>query len=352
MTMPPSGQWPPVPQGPPQYWGPTPPPSKRGGKMKWVLGGLGILLLVVITVAATLLLSDRSPGGADMVQSTTGSPAEPTGALVSVITTEQTCSDWIPINNALASAEKNGWDHRNPDIPATAWTTETRSQFEAVASAFRSAAGQSEELVEKSANLVFRLLYGQFANYARAYADKIPMYQAKDEHLARVTASISLALTSICDSIASGSAQARAGLTESNDLVLPDTGQGGNSAELFMTQYDQSCAPLDTTLTAFASETAAWQAIDPSLSSSQWSPEQKALNDAVVPGLKSFADTLGSLGDRTSNEIVRTFLQFSAKYRNTFAAAIPTYTPADNYLNEAATGFSSAVNQACMAASG
>lgn len=351
MTMP-SGHWPQPPQGPPQFWGPPTPPPERSGRAKWFLGGLGILVVVVITVAATLLLSDRGDGGADMNVSKTSSPMGPIGTAVRVITTEQTCSDWIPINNSLAATERNGWDQRNPEIPATVWTLETRSQFEAVGSAFRSAAGQSEELANRSTNEIFRLLYIQFANYARSYASKIPLYQAKDDHLARVAASISLALTSVCDSIASGSAQARAGLSGPNEDGISNNEQHGTNAELFLNRYDQICAPLDKSLTALADATAAWQTTDPSLSFSQWNAEQKSINDGAVPEMKSSADTFRSLADRTDNAVAGLLLRFAAKYRTTFAAAIPTYTPADNSLNEAATGFSSAVNQACMSVGG
>lgn len=135
MTMPPSGQWPPPPQGSPPQWTPQPPPSpKGGGRTRWVLGGLGVLVVVVVTVVTTLLVTNGRTVTSHPQSSVpqTASTSSPAGLAapdqpIAIITTEPTCRQWNLVNNALATAEDNGWSQRDPSIPASAWRGPTRS---------------------------------------------------------------------------------------------------------------------------------------------------------------------------------------------------------------------------------
>ncbi len=151
--QPPSGQWqPPQPmpgaqQPPPGQpygqppWGPPPmapppgPPNKGSG-LKWLLVAFAVLLVVAISVGATLLFTrgngDNSPTTSPSPPTTGASgdiaSANDTGP-VSVITEDPTCDPWRPIANTLADQERNGWDKRDPSIPATAWTPEQRASM-------------------------------------------------------------------------------------------------------------------------------------------------------------------------------------------------------------------------------
>lgn len=172
MTIPPPGQWSPPPS--PGHWGPPPPPSPNGGKTKWVLGGLGILVVVVVTAVTTLLVT-RGTNTSDQHRSPTASRSSgPTatagsssGQQGSIITAEPTCAAWDPINNSLAAAEDNGWKQRDPSIPISAWRQDQLDQYRAVGAALLAAADQTETLAKRTPNKVVQTLYEQFVAYAR-----------------------------------------------------------------------------------------------------------------------------------------------------------------------------------------
>lgn len=351
MTMPPSGQWPP-PQGPPQYWGPPAPPPKGGGKTKWVLGGLGILVVVVVTVVATLLVTRQGLGATAAPPSSQASSAEPPadGRPVSVIASEPTCTEWVTVNDNLAAAENNGWIQRDPSIPAIAWTADQRSQYRAVGDALREAADQTVTLARRTPNDSVRALYEQFIAYARAYADKIPLLEAIDDHLVRVTVGMSLALTSICNSITYGSAQMRGAMVPAQ-VSADDTAIGDNpdSARRFLNSTNAACGDVARAINALSNATANWQTISPDIPAVNWNAEQRSVNQSAVSAMKSFADSITHAGERSGNARFAYFADLAAQYRRTFAAALPTYVPADNYLNEVATGIAGAINEACLA---
>jgi len=50
--------------GPPQPWGPPPgPPQRRGGKGKWIFGGIALLAVIAVTVVITVLVVGKNSGG-------------------------------------------------------------------------------------------------------------------------------------------------------------------------------------------------------------------------------------------------------------------------------------------------
>ena len=52
------------PGGIPQ-WGPPPgPPQRRGGKGKWIFGGIALLAVIAVTVVITVLVVGKDSGGA------------------------------------------------------------------------------------------------------------------------------------------------------------------------------------------------------------------------------------------------------------------------------------------------
>lgn len=354
MTMPPAGQWPPAPQGPPQYWGPPPPPPKGGGKAKWVLGGLVILVVVVLTVVGTLLVTRGEPGAKTNIQSDQVQPSSsdpPSGGRpITVIASEPTCAEWIPVNDALAAAENNGWLQRDPSLPASAWRADQRAQYRAVGDALRSAADQTVVLARRTPNRSVRTLYEQFIAYARAYADSIPLLQATDDHLVRVTVGLSLAITSICNSITYKSAESRAALVPAREAVRdPGSVQNPDLATKFLTAVSPECAQVSSAIDRLSDATATWQTISPDIPATNWSPEQRSANQAAMGAMEAFSADMQNIGEQSSNSELAYFAQLAAQYRLVFAAAIPTYVPADNYLNEVATGIAGAMHEACLA---
>lgn len=360
MTMPPSGHWPPPPQGPTPQRSPLPQASPKGaGRTKWVLGGLAVLIVVVVTAVTTLLVTQEghndqsnSPG-VSVSSGPTAAGGDPSRQQISVLTAEPTCVAWDPINNSLAAAEDNGWKQRDPSIPVSAWREDQLAQYRAVAAAMQAAADQTEPLAKRTPNTIIETLYVQFIAYARAYAKAITLYEPIDDHLARVTVGLTLAISSICNAIAFGSADSRAPIQPSPTGTREEaSGTVINTSSRFLTQPNSVCTDIAALIAELSAQTVDWLATDPNLPASKWDIQQRSINEKVAPVMTTFADRITQIGKRSDNAVIDSFSLLAAQYRRTFAAALPTYVPADNYLNEVATGVAGALNEACLAVGG
>jgi hypothetical protein len=96
----------------------------------------------------------------------------------------------------------------------------------------------------------------------------------------------------------------------------------------FLATSNPVCAEWSSALAAFFDDAAAWRAIDANIPATAWTPDQKAVNDAVVPRMKTLADHLEKLGRRSDNPTLEDFAVLSAQYWRAFALASPTYTSA------------------------
>lgn len=359
MTIPPSGQWPPGPQGPPQYWGPPAPPPKGGGKTKWVLGALGILLVVVVTVVATLFIARDDGRNTPRVSTPPLSNQADNSDIASkddhgsagIVIEDPTCTAWGPLNAAFVNASDGGWGQRDPAVPAERWTPEQRDQYAAVAAALRKSADRSLELARQTPHRTMRELYVQFAAYSRAYVDQVAEYMAETDLLVRVAISISTALTAICDSVSSGAAGSRGALVAqaAPPTVVAQVGSP-NDSQRFLDSADPVCKDWLSMVDTFSSDTNAWRSIDPNVSAAQFNQDQLAINASVRPIMQSFATQAQMLGRKSGNGVFEDIATLSAQYWRAYASALPTYTPADNYLQVAAGSAAGAVSGACRAA--
>lgn len=233
MSVPPPGQWPPPPPSspPPPQWGPQPPNSQNrsANTTKWLLGGLALLTVVLVTVVATSLITrdgydspntatasalpTRSIGASDVASAEDDGP-------IAIITDDPTCAAWVHIGDTFAAIALEGWDDRDPLIPASSWTPQQRAQHEAIAEAMRSSADQTIALIRQTPHRVMRELYEQSIAYWREYAQSVPNYVPEDDHLARAAVGAANSLSWICSAITYGSAQSRAPLTVSAPAPL------------------------------------------------------------------------------------------------------------------------------------
>ncbi|GFG76178.1 hypothetical protein [Mycobacterium botniense] len=329
----------------------------RGNNLKWALGAVTLIAVVATALAVTLLLSggsDRDP--AANAPSKTGSDAasgiasaNDTGP-VAVITEDPSCGAWTSIHNDLASGGELLWNDRDLSVPASAWTDKQRGKFMAAAQAMRSAAAQTVGLAKLTPHRVMRELYEQFIAYARAYSERIPKYTPADNNLAGTANSASSALGAICAAITDGSAAAR------GPMVPPVAAPSqiaplGNPAnpQSFLTSPTPVCAEWKAALDQFGRQTADWQKIDPRIPAMLWNPEQKATNYAAASLMNTYASKLEQLGRRSGNPIFQDFAELSAQYRRAFVLAVPTYTPPDNHLANAANYASTIILGACAA---
>lgn len=372
MTTPPPGQWPPqqppgFPPGPPQWgpppqWGQQPPLQNGGNRSKWILGGLALLVVVVVTVVTTLLFTrDSSEGPSTPTASAPPSTSVDTSDIASaddkgpvgIITEDPTCAAWTPIGDTLAQQQAKGWNNRDPSVPASTWTADQRRQHEAVADAMRTAANQTVTLAKLTPHRVIRELYEQSIAYWRAYADRVPNFTPQDDHFARAATSTSNALVWICSAITYQSAAARSPFVVEAPAPLQFSPVGDPSNPVpFATNVPPVCGEWLSTATRFQQDTSEWLAIDPELTASQWTPAQQTINAAVTVTMQSNADQLQDLGIRSDNPIFQDFATLAAQYRRAYASALPSYTPADNYLASVASQLVAANAEACRASGG
>jgi len=365
---PPPGNWGPPPQygqGQPPYgpgpwppqqgWGPPQPP--KNNSLKWLLIGVAVLLVVAISVGATLLFT--RDGGGGTTQAANGNPpatgdiasANDTGP-VSVITEDPTCEPSRPIISTLAQRQRQGWTDRDIRIPASSWTPEQRSIHDNVAEAMKSAADRTTELARLTPHRVMRELYLQAIAYWRAYASAIPTYTEKDNSLAVVTTDLAGAIVSICAAIDYGSAESRGPLAKSSDApkALESSTNIDSPARFISSSGEPTCADWRATSRQFDTDVAAWHDINPDIGAAEWTPEQRDVMNRTVSIMNQYADDLQTLGSRSENQVLSDFAALSAVYWRAFTASISSYTTADSYLSSTANYANFAVYYACEAA--
>ena len=198
MSVPPQGGWP-TNQDPPQYgpqtqpqppgWhqGPWPPHTVAAAEQHHqVASNRGCVLLVVaVSIGATLLFTRGGSGGGGSAASISAVPSDIASANdtgpVAIITEDPTCKAYIDIYNSLASIQSNGWNAERRTLgPSSEWTPDQRSHVQAVVTALRNAAEQIVPLAKQTPHRVMRELYEQFVAYGRGYADSSTSYTPVD----------------------------------------------------------------------------------------------------------------------------------------------------------------------------
>lgn len=346
-----SGPWPPQ-----QGWGPPPQPPKNNS-LKWLLIGVAVLLVIAISVGATLLFT--RDGGGGTTQTANGNPpaageiasANDTGP-VSIITEDPTCDPWRPIATTLASIENSGWTNRDSSIPATQWSPEMASQYESVAEAMRQAADQTVPLINMTPNRAMRELYEQSVIYWRAYAESVATYSPSDNHLANVAGNSSGAIVSICNAIDSRAAASRSRTASpAPNPQFQSEPSSLDAAGMVVTEgeYDLCSGWVDAT-DEFDADTASWREVDPNLPRGQWTPAQEQTMDNAAERMETFAQELSEFGTQSNNSTWDDIAQLSAQYWRSYSGSIPTYTRADHDLSLAAAYLAYVPFQACLAA--
>lgn len=323
--------------------------------MKWALGAITLIAVVAIAVAVTLALTrsgsdGRGPAnGGNSGKTSTIASANDTDP-VAVITEEPTCDKFTPINNGYADQGKNGWNDRDPSIPATDWTPDQRAQYTAMGTAMRNAADQFVPLAKQTPHRVMRELYEQFIVYARTYAASIPTYTPSDDQLATVATNASSAIYSICNAISEGSASmwgpsVPTAAPPAHIAVPSDPAD----PQRFLTARDPICNDWKARWQRYSTDASAWGSMDPQKPASEWTPEQKAVYDAVTPVMSAYADDIEQLGQRSKNPIIQDFAVLSAQYTRAYVKGIPTYVPSDAHLAATANATEWVIMKACQA---
>lgn len=335
---------------------------KRGNGWKWALGAVALVAVIGVTAAVTLSVANKGDGDSGGPAAPTAAPpaASVSGAAhpdiasandtgpVAVITEDPSCATRYPIATTFENRTKNGWEKRDPAVPATAWTPEVRAQYEGAAQAFRDAADQLIPSAKLTPHRVMRELYEQFIAYGRAYSDSIATYTQIDDQLALAANSASDSIDRICAAIGYGSAAARGPLVPalpSPSEVAPVRDPA--EAQKLLSEPNPVCPEWDSAMAQFNADTASWQGTNAMIPRTEWSPEQGRIIDEVVPTMKHFNTQLSALGRRSDNPTLRDFAALAVQYRNAYLESLPTFTPADRYLANASIRIVGLVVSAC-----
>ncbi|WP_286149094.1 hypothetical protein [Mycobacterium sp. IS-1496] len=316
-----------------------------------------MLLVVALAVTLTILVTrDGSDGNSPTPpgdgQASEFASANDTGP-VNIITEDPTCDAWGRVSRDYSqSTEAAGWAARNAAVPASGWTPEQRAMYESVGESMMDASNKVENLVKLTTHRAMRELYQQFRAYSRSFVGRIPSYEPKDDDLAVVVDNLASGLAMICSAADYGSAQAVSPLVQaapdpSNTPSLP---VDASEDYQFLSASSPSCSAWDAAAKGFSLAVRDWREIDANIAAVDWTPNQRRVIDETIPVMMSNADTLVRLGGTSENAVFEDFAYLAAQYRRGYAAALPDYTSADNYLSAASTYVVNAVLWACKAA--
>lgn len=320
--------------------------------------GVAVLLVIGITIGATLLFtrgdggSTTAGGDGSSVPTTDRSgvaSASDTGP-VSIVTSEPTCKALDGINSALADVQANGWSAERSALgPATEWTQQQRTQVQAVATAMKNASDQMVPLSKATPHRVVRELYEQFIAYGRAYADSIDDYRPTDDALASTNVSIGSALLGICSAIEVGSAQRSLAVETATAPTAANGSVEPSNPQRFVTNSDATCKAWTKREDQFIADTTDWGNLDTKLSASEWTPEQRAVQQAVLPVLTAMASDMDSAGRSSGNPVLEDFAVLGSLYFRAYVSAGDNYTSADSWLSYVGARLNNTIASACSA---
>jgi hypothetical protein len=363
------GQYGPPPQGPPpqgppggppqwqqqpQWSGPHGPPPAKGGRGKWILGGLAVIVVIALAVVITVLVMRPSGGGSTPTPTNGNSDfasANDTGP-VNIIAEDPTCEAWVRVAREYSDRISDAkWNDRDTSIPSTDWTPEQRTMYETIGKAMTQAADETAKLVKSTPHRAMRELYEQFVAYARKFVDRIPSYGAEDSGLVTVSDSIDNGLNNICAAISFHSAAPLAPLISDPASPSKVASLGDPAAPApFLDSVNSVCSEWASTVSRYDDDIKDWLTVDAKIPANGWTPEQKAINDAVAPVMSTNADELERLGRQSGNPTFEDIAVLAAQYRRAYVAALPTYTSPDGFLAQSASYLVKTVQWACKAA--
>jgi hypothetical protein len=350
----------PQPSPPPGWQGPWPqqpgPAPQKGNSLKWLLITVAVLLVIGISVGATLIFT-RNGGSGGETTPTSGAPSDIASAgdtgPASIITDEPTCPSFTNISSGLARVEANGWAAQRATLgPAASWSSEQRNEVQVVATALRNAADQAVPLAKQTPHRLVRELFEQFVAYSRAYADSIPNYSPSDDGLATAHVNAANAVMGICNTITYGSASRSLTLEPSAPSTITSRPSNPSDPQRLIEAPDSTCAAWIQRSKAFTAATSEWEKLDASIPASQWTPERRAIEQAVQPLLINYASEMEAAGRQSGNPVLEDFSTASALYLRAYLTVGDSYTSADGWLSDVAFRISNLVEGACRAVGG
>ncbi|ALI27550.1 hypothetical protein XA26_37290 [Mycolicibacterium fortuitum] len=216
--------------------------------------------------------------------------------------------------NAWSEAEHAmKFPDRIKDIPAAQWTPQQRALYEAAVPKIRSTTDQLVPIAKLATHRVMRELYEQMIAYGRAFVDAVPTYTPKDNDLIKIYTLALNTLVAMCAAIDYKSAQTCGPLAElgSPPERFAPVVDPANAAQ-FMPDGDPACGEWMDAAERYSADRREWFATNPDIPVSEWSPEQKMLNDQVAPAMKRWGSEISAITRDTGNATLRDLAQLAA----------------------------------------
>ena len=259
------------PGGVPQ-WGPPPgPPQRRGGKGKWIFGGIALLAVIAVTVVITVLVVGKDSGGGSPTP-TNGNGSDFASANdkgpVGIITEEPTCDAWGRIADEYSCSNKG----RQLGVTGinryrrTAWTPDQRAMYEAVGKAMtqrRRSNGQFGEVDTASGNArTLRAIHRLCAMHYRTLSPRTP---PKDRYLAGGNRWRELGISGdmFCDRLPVGATHGAVDSRSAPPTKISPSWDPAKPAAISRRKADPSARSGPRYWTSLFADTAAWREIDP-----------------------------------------------------------------------------------------
>lgn len=342
--------------GPQQPWTGGPPPNKPD-KTKWLLGGIAVAAIIALTIVGTMHFTRPDPGAGNTPAP--GQNAHPEFASTNdtgpanIITDDPTCEAWTSIARDMEAAVPE-WNAQDYAVPAKDWTPQQRAAFDKKSAALAGAIPNVTNIAKQTPHRVMRELYGQYIAYAQALIDAIPTYSSTGNYLVGASNQLDGSLTRICDAIHFRAAQQTAPqIPPPPGPSDPEAVNGENTftSQRFLAGHDSSCSEWMSLAERFDKDSKAWRDIDGKIRATEWSPDQKAVMDAVAPVMSTYADDMERVARQSGNSVWEDSAVLSAQYLRAYVHEIPTYTPNIGYLTSASTYTSNFLYWTCKAVS-
>ena len=273
--------------------------------------------------------------------------ADDTGPLT-ILTDEPVCTDYQNTLADVSTAQRQGWADRNPDIPATQWTTTQHTMYEQMADALNTAADHYTLLAHRTPHRIIAELLAISIGSTRAYTNALPHYTATDNKLIRPSNNADHVLTNLCNTITTGSATNRAPLAPPMaDPAIRPTPIDPDHPRTLMAKPDPICTNLHAVIDQYHTPLADWRAIETDIPATDWTPQQRDLNNTAAPLLHDQARQYLQLAGHTPDPLIADLLTLAGLYQHLYARTLGTYTPDDRHLYATAVYAIRTVANAC-----
>ena len=99
----------------------------------------------------------------------------------------------------------------------------------------------------------------------------------------------------------------------------------------------------------FDADLVEWTTVNPNVPASQWTPDQRAIQEDGARIFRARATEMAATGRRSGNLALEDFAELAALYFQAYASATASYTVADDYVSQPGLRLNNLVTYACQA---